>query len=254
MAMSQEEAWLLKEKYDGVKSDEFFADCKRLTLGEPLGYLIGWTQFLECKIWLDSRPLIPRFETEFWVEQAIATIANQESGSLGLTETGPRVLDLCAGSGCVGVAVAHEVPAARVEFSEIDIDHIPTIQKNLTGNNISPERTVVHHTSLFKGIPDKFDFILANPPYIDADLNRADQNVVDFEPYLALFGGKGGMEIIEQVITVAPEHLTQNGQLWLEHEPEQTAEITRLGTEAGFTASTHPDQYGTERFSILVLQ
>lgn len=254
MAMSQEEAWLLKEKYDGVKSDAFFADCKRLALGEPLGYLIGWTQFLDCKIWLDSRPLIPRFETEFWVGHAIAAIGNQVSGSLGISDSGPRVLDLCSGSGCIGVAVAQAVPTTQVEFSEIDVEHIPTIQKNLAENGINASRAIIHHTSLFKGIPDRFDFILANPPYIDADLNRADQSVVDFEPYLALFGGKGGLEIIEQILTQAAHHLSANGQLWLEHEPEQAAEINALGAEHGFDVSVNRDQYQAERFSILVLQ
>ena len=65
---SQEIKWLLKEKYNGEKSDAFFADCKRLALGEPLAYVIGFTAFLDCKIWLDSFPLIPRPETEYMIE------------------------------------------------------------------------------------------------------------------------------------------------------------------------------------------
>lgn len=254
MAMSQEEAWLLKEKYGGVTSDAFFADCKRLALGEPLAYLIGWSPFLECRIRLDSRPLIPRVETEYWVEQAIATTTKHSTASLGFSADGLRVLDLCAGSGCIGVAVAKAVPSAIIEFSELDAAHIPTIRKNLTENNIDPARTTIHHTSLFKGIPGRFDLILSNPPYIDEDLNRADQNVIDFEPYLALFGGHGGLEIIEQIISEAPQHLSPHGQLWLEHEPEQSAAIARIGAEHGFTVSTHEDQYQRERYSVLVLQ
>ncbi len=66
--MSKDIAWLLQEKYGGEKSEAFFADCKRLALGEPLGYLIGHTPFLDCTIYLDSKPLIPRAETEFWTE------------------------------------------------------------------------------------------------------------------------------------------------------------------------------------------
>ena len=72
--MSQDIEWLLKEKYAGEKSDAFFADCKRLALGEPLGYLIGHTPFLDCVIHLDSKPLIPRPETEFWTERVISDI------------------------------------------------------------------------------------------------------------------------------------------------------------------------------------
>jgi methylase of polypeptide subunit release factors len=72
--MSQDIEWLLKEKFGGEKSDAFFADCKRLALGEPLGYLIGHVPFLGCTIHLDSKPLIPRTETEFWTEKAIEEI------------------------------------------------------------------------------------------------------------------------------------------------------------------------------------
>jgi Methylase of polypeptide chain release factors len=67
----------LKEKYNDQRTDEFYADCKRLILGEPLAYLIGWTPYLECKIHLDSKPLIPRPETEYWTEQAIESMGTR---------------------------------------------------------------------------------------------------------------------------------------------------------------------------------
>ena len=79
-----EEKWLLQEKYHGEKTEAFFADCKRLALGEPLGYLIGHVPFLDCTIWLDNHPLIPRPETEHWVEQVIEVI-NDDLLANGIT-------------------------------------------------------------------------------------------------------------------------------------------------------------------------
>jgi HemK-like putative methylase len=243
--------WLLKEKYNGEKSEAFFADCKRLALGEPLAYLIGFTPFLGCKIWLDSRPLIPRVETEFWVEQAIDTLKNGTTLSLGLAEKSLRILDLCAGSGCIGIAFAKAFPEAHVSFSEIDINHIPIIEKNLRENDIAEHRYEIFQTSLFDTITDTFDVILCNPPYIDQSLNRTDESVVTHEPHLALFGGQAGMEVISQIITQAPEHLKSGGQLWLEHEPEQVVKIAIKAERAGFTSEIIKDQYDIDRVSVL---
>jgi release factor glutamine methyltransferase len=245
--MPKEEAWLLKEKYHGEKSDAFFADCKRLALGEPLGYLIGYSPFLNCKIWLDSHPLIPRPETEYWVEKAIAEINHR-------TISSPRVLDLCAGSGCIGISIAKAVPSAFVDFSEIDLSHYPTIEKNLTENDIAPERTNIYHTNLFEGIDHTYDFIVSNPPYIDLDLGMTDESVLKHEPYIALSGGLAGLEVIEDIIKRAPLFLNPHGQLWLEHEPEQTKAINALASENNFSITTHNDQYGVNRYSVLVLQ
>ncbi len=248
---SQEIEWLLQEKYNGEKSDAFFADCKRLALGEPLAYVIGFTPFLDCKIWLDSFPLIPRPETEFWTKQCIETISSASTLSLGFQATSLRILDLCAGSGCIGVALAKHFPEARVEFSEIDNRHIPTITKNVEENGISLANTTIHHTSLFKGITGQFDYIVSNPPYIDEQNSRAETSVVDHEPHLALFGGKDGMETIHNIITQAKEYLAPGGQLWMEHEPEQVADIISLAEKTGLTATTYPDQYGVERFTVI---
>lgn len=251
---SQEIEWLLKEKYGGEKSVAFFADAKRLALGEPLAYIIGWVPFLDCKIWLDSRPLIPRPETENWTEEAILTMNGGATLSLGFGTRSLKILDLCAGSGCIGTAVAKAVPNTHVDFSEIDEHHVPTILKTLEENGISKERYNVIHTDLFKDFPGTYDFILSNPPYIDETMDRVEPAVKDHEPYVALFGGKDGLEIIEKMIRQAPTHLNPGGQLWIEHEPEQSNAIQTLGTEHGFSVTTHKDQYDTERYSILVLQ
>lgn len=246
MSISQDSAWLLKEKYNGEKSTAFFSDVKRLAMGEPLAYLIGHSPFLNTTIHLDSRPLIPRAETEFWVEKAIQEIKDMPLPA-------PRILDLCAGSGCIGAAVAKAIPTSLVDFSEIEVGHTKTIKKNLQQNSIPDIRTNVVHTSLFDKLPDKYDFILSNPPYIDETLNRVDTSVIDFEPHLALFGGRDGMEVITSIIEHSLEHLKPNGQLWIEHEPEQTEAITELANRHLYTITTHRDQYGSERYSKLLV-
>jgi HemK-like putative methylase len=253
--MDKEEAWLLKEKYHGEKSLAWFADCKRLMLGEPLAYLIGFVPFLDCTIFLDSRPLIPRPETEYWVAEAITAIRGSATLPLGLPQTKQlRILDLCAGSGCIGVAVAKAFPTAQVDFGELDAQHLPTIQKNVRENNLDETHCNAVHSNLFSHLPHTYDCILANPPYIDPALDRTEESVKTHEPYVALYGGKEGLEIIEQIIATAPAHLSLGGQLWLEHEPEQSIDIQALGSKHGFLVTTHKDQFGVLRYSVLVLQ
>jgi HemK-like putative methylase len=256
---SQEEQWLLTEKYDGVKSEAFYADCKALALGTPLGYLIGHVPFLDCTIYLDNHPLIPRVETEFWVERAIAAIkmSSVMQPSLGNEAAQqPHILDLCAGSGCIGVATAKVIPDALVDFGELSARLIPTIQKNIEENVSNPERCRVFHSNLFEQFPIdwKYDYILSNPPYIDPAIDRATESVKSHEPHLALYGGTGGLEVIEQLLSTAANHLTPNGQIWIEHEPEQVNGMAKLAEQYGFNCASHLDQYGILRYSILVLQ
>ena len=251
--MVKEEQWLLEEKYKGENTEGFFTVCQRLAAGEPLGYVIGYVPFLDCKIHLDSKPLTPRPETEFWVEKAITTIKIRRSEAIS-------VLDLCAGSGCVGVAVAKAVPQAKVDFAEIDPCHQPTVIKNLRTNLPGYSTTVEYYrfieSDLFEKIPSdyKYDFILSTPPYIDPAVDRAEESVKNHEPHLALYGGVDGIEMIDNIIKNAKQHLFHNGQVWLEHEPEQTERITILARQHDFVVTTHNDQYGVKRYSVLVLQ
>lgn len=250
MSKNQEEMWLLKEKYKGEKTTGFFADLERLQVGEPLGYVIGHTPFLDCQIYLDSKPLIPRPETEYWVEKAILTIINDSKNRKDL-----RVLDLCAGSGAIGVAVAKAVGDVYVTFAEIDPAHLPTIEKNLRHNlpdySNRLEYFKVIGSDLFEKIEGKFDFILTNPPYIDPVIDRAEESVKNHEPHLALYGGKDGVQVILTIINDSKNHLAPGGQLWIEHEPEQSKAIAKNAEAAGFRAVSHKDQYGVERYSIL---
>lgn len=240
--MNKDEAWLLNEKYNGMESAAFAEDCKRLAAGEPLAYLIGWVPFLDTKIALDSRPLIPRPETEYWVSEILTEIPEAA-----------HILDLCAGSGCIGVAVAKARMMARVDFSEIDARHHDTIAKNLAHNGITYERTRIFGGDLFEQVTDRYDYILSNPPYIDPALDRTEESVRAFEPHHALYGGTEGMELVSRIIADAPRFLNPHGVLVIEHEPEQVESIRREADKAGFATETHTDQFGVLRFTRLVL-
>lgn len=257
---NQEAQWLLGEKYDGELCPAYYEDLAQLRAGVPLAYLIGWVPFLGCKIWLDSRPLIPRPETEWWTERAITAIRATLPSDPQISDR-RYVLDLCAGSGAIGVAVGKHLGfAAEVHFAEIDAAHHATIRKNMHEVGIDDIRLPVFGGHLFDQINAthyasfRYHFILTNPPYIDPALDRTDASVKDHEPHQALYGGKDGLALIEEIIEEAPKHLHPQGQLWIEHEPEHADAITNQGAAAGFAVTTHPDQYGVIRYSVLVLQ
>lgn len=246
MDIKQAKQWLLYEKYNGNISATFINDCERLEAGEPLAYVIGTIPFLHTTIHLDSRPLIPRPETEYWVEKALIII-KQEAES---RQDPLHILDLCAGSGAIGVAIAKDIPSASITLAEIDPLHLTTIQKNITANKLSAHNLKILQSDVFSNITGRHDFILTNPPYIDPAQEHTDASVLQYEPHLALFGGTGGMKVIESIIQQAPDFLTDSGQLWIEHEPEQEFLLHELANSF-FQISSHRDQYGHIRYSTL---
>lgn len=245
--LQKEKNWLLQEKYQGTTTASFYSDCKLLEEGVPLAYLIGYIPFLDTKIFLDSKPLIPRVETEFWVDLAKKKLENNHP------ETTLKILDLCAGSGCIGVALAKDKPNIFVDFVELDQTHEETIKKNCFFNGLKPKQFDIYIGNLFLSLPQekKYDYIFSNPPYIDQKLNRTESSVKKNEPKLALFGGKDGMEIIKEIINQAKNFLTPQGELWLEHEPEQVEEINSLAKNNDFNIYNFEDQYKVIRWSVL---
>ncbi len=216
-------------------------------------YARGWVPFLDCKIFLDTRPLIPRVETEFWVEQALAEIKNASRGTMIYhSEKRIVILDLFSGSGAIGTAILKHLPDARVDFGEIDAGHFPTIRKNIRENGVNEVRARIIKTDVWSEILGVYDFIFANPPYLsEAHRERIQKSVLAHEPKQALFAEEDGFAFIRKTIEGAAQHLERKGALYLEHEPEQAEAILTLAASNGLSAGNRKDQFGLARYSVL---
>lgn len=216
---------LIRDKYNGQLTESYKEDLARLTAGEPLAYVIGWLPFLGLRIRLDSLPLIPRPETEWWAEVLIEHLKERESVS---------VLDLCAGSGAIGLSVLAGVPGSSVTFAELSPLHSALIAMNIEENKLAPERATILSGDLFVPVTDKrFDVIATNPPYIP-DTRELDASVREYEPLEALYAGSDGLDLIRSIIEEAPDHLNPSGELWMECDTSNIEEAATLMRARGF--------------------
>ena len=247
MDYTKEIGWLLEEKYQGKKTSKFLKEVLRLKGGEPLSYIIGFVPFLGCKIDLSFRPLIPRAETEFWVEKAIAIIKK------GGARSNVRCLDIFAGSGCIGIAVLKHLPNSQVDFGEKDPVFVKQIKRNLKTNNISLAGGRVIKSDVFSAIHGKYDYIFANPPYIAVSRKRlVAKSVINFEPAQALFAPDKGMFYIREFLQEAPKHLKENGIIFLEFDSWQKKEIEKVSKTLGYKhVSFLKDQYKKWRVAVI---
>lgn len=241
--LEQEIRWLLKEKYRNVLSDQANQDINRLEQGEHVDYLIGFVNFLDCKIDLSFRPLIPRPETECWVKHAIQQIQSQSKQPL-------RCLDMFAGSGCVGVAILKHLPRVHVDFADNDKRCLAQIRLNTSLNTISNKRYRIIQSDLFSTIKGKYDYILANPPYLATTRKQNVQSsVLENEPDHALFAGPTGLNIIKKFLAQARQHLAKQGRVYLEFDSFQKTEINKLLTKYAYSDwQFHKDQFGQWRY------
>ncbi len=237
--------WLLDEKYSGKTSSAFFDDINRLKNGEPLAFIIGNIPFLGATIDLSSKPLIPRTETEFWVEKAIKQIQQTKKGTV-------HCLDLFAGSGCIGIAVLLNIHNSIVDFGEKEKHHIFQISKNLVLNKINSTRTSVFVSDVFESIPARsYDYIFANPPYVDIQNKQlVDRSVFNWEPQEAVFSKDGGFFFIKQILKSAYQYLSKNGTIFLEFSPVQKNKIKELATAYEYTVDFKKDQYRKYRLAV----
>ena len=245
---TREEEWVLREKYGGVESDAYRADLERLAQGEPVAYVIGFSTFLGCTIDLSQRPLIPRPETEYWVEKAIRELQSSFS-----KEGTIRCLDVFAGSGCVGIAVLSHMPNAHVDFIDIEPSALEQIKLNLELNKIDPARYNIYLSDVFQNLPagKQYQAILANPPYIAIQdkASRVDQSVLDHEPHTALFAEDNGLALISKTVAGAKDLLIPRGRLYIEHDDLQVEAITGILEAEHMTSYTFKkDQFGLYRW------
>lgn len=245
--------WLLRDKYDGRLTAAAKKDIERLKSGEHIDYVIGWKNFLGVKVDLSVRPLIPRPETEYWTEKVIEELRsrtkNQEPGTKHLL----RILDLFSGSGCVGLAILKHVPETRVDFADIEPAYFKGIRKSARWSGISGKRLKAITSDVFKDLGSaKYDYILANPPYIPLPRKkRLPAAVTRQEPSRALFGGKDGLRFIRILLREGKKHLAGEGGMVIEFDSPQKPEIAALARRYGWHPEFSRDHYGKWRTAAL---
>ena len=196
--------------------------------GEPVAYLIGEWEFYGLPLDISREVLIPRPDTEVLAEQAINYLRTQGEC---------RVLDLCAGSGCVGLAIASQVPQTRVVLGEWSDGALKICRQNIRRNGLSGR--VVPMQADARDKPEKtlgdFQCIVCNPPYIPrADIDGLDVSVKDYEPHLALDGGEDGLDFYRDISEKWKDALNIGGRLYFEVGIGQADSVLRIMRAQGF--------------------
>ena len=202
---------------------------ERRLAGEPVAYLIGEWEFYGLTLDVTPDVLIPRMDTEVLAERAI--LLARAAGE------GARVLDLCAGSGCVGLAVAANVPTCRVVLADVSEAALKICKGNVRRNELNARVTCVQADALQK--PDAalwdFDVIACNPPYIPTgDLAGLDVSVRDYEPRSALDGGADGLDFYRAIAAQWGSALRLGGSLLFEVGINQAMDVAALLERSGF--------------------
>jgi release factor glutamine methyltransferase len=210
--------------------------------GEPVAYLIGEWEFYGLPLDISESVLIPRTDTEVLAEQAIAYVKTLEK---------PRVLDLCAGSGCVGLAISSQAERSTVVLGEISEGAIRVCRQNIRRNGLTARVIAIQTDALAKPSVNlgEFDCIVCNPPYIPSgDIAGLDVSVRDYEPRLALDGGEDGLDFYRAVCDKWRQSLRTRGRLYFEVGIGQADPVLRLMRSVGFgDIQVIPDTGGIPR-------
>ena len=195
--------------------------------GEPVAYLIGEWEFYGLELDISEAVLIPRVDTEVLAEEVINYLGDREC----------RVLDLCAGSGCVGLAIASQAPKARVVLGELSEGALRICRQNIRRNGLSGQ-VVSLAMDVMAGPPahmGEFDCIVSNPPYIPrADIATLDVSVRDYEPHMALDGGEDGLDFYRTICRDWQAVMHVGTRVLFEVGVGQADDVLRLMRSAGF--------------------
>lgn len=206
---------------------------QRLT-GQPLPYILGWVDFHDHRLHITPDVLIPRPDTETLVQCA-----------LDISQPITTVLDMGTGSGAIAVALAHERPNWTMTATDVSTKALTVAKQNGHGLNIE-----FVESDWFENIHDRFDLIVSNPPYIEANDPHL-QTDIRFEPQLALVSGDDGLQAIRTIVSGAKQHLNPGGYLILEHGYDQGNAVHDLLSVAGFgDVKTIPDLAGRDRVTM----
>ena len=219
---------------------------ERLLKGEPLPYVLGEWEFYGLTLQVNSNVLIPRDDT-----CAVVGLAVNQAIFL---PSDPRILDLCTGSGCIGLAIASRIKDARVTLADISKDALAVAKKNIVSNKMSPRVSCIQADALspaptFLG---KFDMIVSNPPYITgSEMAQLPDSVRLYEPHLALFGGRDGLDFYRSIALNYAKALKPGGYLALEFGMGQGDDVCRILEENGYTILERTKDYNDRERAVL---
>ena len=218
----------------------------RLRQGEPLPYVLGEWNFYGLPLYVGPQVLIPRDDTCALAELAIhrALFLDQD----------PRILDLCCGSGCIGLAIASRLKDARVTLGDLSKEALSVARKNIQRNHLGGRVSCVQVDAMevppaFLG---KFDMIVSNPPYVTAgEMEELPPSVKNFEPHMALYGGPDGLDFYRSITERYRSILKPGGFLCYEFGMGQGDAVCAILEENGFTVLERTRDYNDRERAVL---
>lgn len=202
----------------------------RRLAGEPVAYIIGEWEFYGLTLDICRDVLIPRPDTETVVERALTYLGEKE---------GPvRILDLCAGSGCIGLALAHHYPASTVVLADWSEDALRVSRQNIRRCGMSGQVSTARVNAMEAppALLSEFDLIVCNPPYIPTgDLAGLDRSVKGYEPRMALDGGEDGLDFYRAIAQKWKIALNAGGKLIFEIGYDQAPDVEAIMIANGYT-------------------
>ena len=244
---TQEQVIADRDMYVGDDTDQAMTDAvQRILAGEPLAYVLGEWDFYGMTLHVDPNVLIPRDDT-----CAVTALAIKQSLFLN---TNPRILDLCTGSGCIGLAIANRVKDAKVTLADISREAMAVAKKNITEQHLSARVTCVQADALqapaaFLG---KFDLIVSNPPYITTqEMRELPHSVKAYEPHLALHGGDDGLDFYRAIAVNYKHALKPGGYLCFEFGMGQGDDVCAILENNGYTILERSRDYNDRERAVI---
>ena len=218
----------------------------RLLEGEPLAYVLGEWEFYGLNLRVTPDVLIPRDDT-----CAVAELAIRKALFL---QQDPRILDLCCGSGCIGLAVASRVKDAKVTLADLSMNALAVAKENTALNHLTGRVRCVHSDATQKApaFLGKYDMIVSNPPYITgAEMQALPHSVRDYEPHLALYGGEDGLSFYRAISENYASALKPGGFLCFEFGMGQGDDVCRILEDNGYTILERTRDYNDRERAVL---
>ncbi|OZS44959.1 50S ribosomal protein L3 N(5)-glutamine methyltransferase [Photobacterium sanguinicancri] len=177
---------------------------RRINERTPVSYLTNKAYFCGLEFFVDERVLVPRSPIGELIENSFEPF---------LKERPTRIMDLCTGSGCIGIATAHMFPEAEVDIVDISTDALAVAEQNITDHGLE-QQVIPLRSDLLRDVPkDLYDLIVTNPPYVDQEDMDSLPDEFRHEPELGLAAGSDGLKLVRRILSNAPDYLKENGVL-----------------------------------------